>query len=67
VAVTLTPDELAGQLEDRRQPTTTLESRRRFVDADEATFNLVPAADWNALQAAARLDYDKARIATTPR
>jgi hypothetical protein len=32
------PGELAGQLEDRRQPTTTLEGWRRFVDGNEATF-----------------------------
>ena len=35
---------LAGQLEDRRQPTTTLEGWRRFVDADEAAFELLPDA-----------------------
>jgi hypothetical protein len=60
----LEPSELAGQLEDRRQPTTTLEGWRRFVDAtDSATFTLLPNADWDALEDAARLDYDEARIA----
>ena len=60
----LEPSELAGQLEDRRQPTTTLEGWRRFVDAiDSATFTLLPNADWDALDDAARLEYDEARIA----
>jgi hypothetical protein len=63
MVVTLTAGELAGQLEDRRQPTTTLEGWQRFVDADQATFELLPAADRDALEAAARLDYDEARIA----
>ena len=39
------PGELAGQLEDRRQPTTTLEGWRRFVDGNEATFDLLPNAE----------------------
>jgi hypothetical protein len=61
------PGELAGQLEDRRQPTTTLEGWRRFVDGNEATFDLLPNAEHDALEDLAGLDYDEARIAyTTP-
>jgi AAA domain len=52
-----------GQLEDRRQPTTTLEGWRRFVDAEEATFELLQDAEWTALEDAGRLDYEEARIA----
>jgi hypothetical protein len=63
VAVTATSGQLAGQLEDRRPPTTTLEGWRRFVDAEEATFDLLPTAARDALEDAARLDYDEARIA----
>ena len=63
MVVTLPPTELAGQLEDRRQPTTTLEGWRRFVDADPATFTLLPDADRDAFDDTARLDYDEARIA----
>ncbi len=33
-----------SQLEDRRQPTTTLEGWRRFVDADPPEFILLPDA-----------------------
>jgi len=63
VVVTPTSGGLADQLEDRRQPTTTLEGWRRFVDAEEATFVLLPDADRDALQDAVRADYDEARIA----
>jgi hypothetical protein len=59
VVVTPTP----GQLEDRRQPTTTLEGWRRFVDADEPTLELLPDADRDALDDAARTGYNEARIA----
>jgi hypothetical protein len=59
VVVTPTP----GQLEDRRQPTTTLEGWRWFVDADEPTFGLLPDADVQALDDAGRMGYDEARIA----
>jgi Bacterial TniB protein len=58
------PSELAGQLEDRRQPTTTLEGWRRFVDADEAVFTLLPDADRHALEDdVTPLGDDEARIA----
>jgi Cdc6-like AAA superfamily ATPase len=63
VEVSHKPGELAGQLEDRRQPTTTLEGWRRFVDGNEATFDLLPNAEHDALDDLARLDYDEARIA----
>ncbi len=63
MVVTATPGQLAGQLEDRRQPTTTLEGWRRFVDADQATFDLLPTADRDALADADRTGYDEARIA----
>ena len=49
--------------EDRRQPTTTLEGWRRFVDADQATFDLLPTADRDALTDADRASYDEARVA----
>jgi Bacterial TniB protein len=52
-----------AQLEDRRQPTTTLEGWRRFVDADQASFDLLPSADRDALTDADRIGYDEARIA----
>jgi hypothetical protein len=57
------PSDLTGQLEDRRQPTTTLEGWRRFVDSTESNFTLLPDADWDALEDAARRDYNEARIA----
>jgi len=63
MVVTLTSGQLAGQLEDRRLPTTTLEGWRRFVDADQATFDLLPDAGWDALEDAAKVGYDEARIA----
>jgi hypothetical protein len=40
------------QLEERRQPTTTLSGWRRFVEAEEARFALLPRDDWQALDAA---------------
>jgi hypothetical protein len=50
-------------LEDRRQPTTTLEGWRRFVDADPPEFSLLPEDDWSALSADERTDYNEARVA----
>jgi hypothetical protein len=55
--------QLAGQLEDRRLPTTTLEGWQRFVDADQTTFDLLPNADRDALDDTDRTSYDEARIA----
>jgi hypothetical protein len=51
------------QLEDRRQPTTTLEGWRRFVDADPAEFELLNEDAWWALSEDERVDYNEARIA----
>ena len=39
-----------GQLEDRRQPTTTLEGWRRFVDADPPDCEPLPQADRHTLE-----------------
>lgn len=52
-----------SQLEDRRQPTTTLEGWRRFVDADPPEFILLPDAQWSALSEAERTNYNEARVA----
>jgi hypothetical protein len=52
-----------SQLEDRRQPTTTLEGWRRFVDADQPQVELLPDSDWTALSEDERVDYDETRIA----
>lgn len=52
-----------SQLEDRRQPTTTLEGWRRFVEADPPDCALLPTDDWDGLSETQRLDYDEARIA----
>lgn len=52
-----------SQLEDRRQPTTTLEGWRRFVDADPPDCELLPQADWAGLSEDERVLYDEARIA----
>ena len=38
-----------AQLEDRRQPTTTLEGWRRFVDADPPQLTMLPDDQWTAL------------------
>jgi len=35
-----------SQLEDRHVSTTTLEGWQRFVEADPATFELLPRDDW---------------------
>jgi hypothetical protein len=53
----------AGQLDNRRQPTTTLEGWRRFVDADPSGLALLPDEEWRALDDAGRAGYDEARIA----
>jgi hypothetical protein len=53
----------ASQLEDRRQPTTTLEGWRRFVTADPPECPLLPAEEWAELSENERIDYDEARIA----
>jgi Bacterial TniB protein len=52
-----------SQLEDRRQPTTTLEGWRRFVDADPPDCELLSQADWAGLSEDERVVYDEARIA----
>lgn len=52
-----------SQLEDRRQPTTTLEGWRRFVDADPPEFTLLPDAQWSALSETERTSYNEARVA----
>ncbi len=52
-----------SQLDDRRQPTTTLEGWRRFVEADPSGLALLPHDEWQALSDAARAGYDEARIA----
>jgi hypothetical protein len=52
-----------SQLEDRRQPTTTLEGWRRFVDADPVDFELLHDDAWSALSEDERIDYNEARIA----
>lgn len=52
-----------SQLDDRRQPTTTLEGWRRFVEEDPPEFPLLPEADWARLGEEERVRYDEARIA----
>ncbi|SCG72471.1 TniB family NTP-binding protein [Micromonospora inositola] len=52
-----------NQLEDRRQPTTTVEGWRRFVEVDSTDFELLPDSDWSALTEHERTVYDEARIA----
>ncbi|ORW05883.1 ATP/GTP-binding protein [Mycobacterium kyorinense] len=52
-----------SQLEERRQPTTTLEGWRRFVDADPPQFTLLDDRDWSSLSDAERTAYDEARVA----
>ena len=60
-----TMNEIAAvsQLEERRQPTTTLEGWRRFVDADPPEFTLLDDCDWDSLSDAERTAYDEARVA----
>jgi hypothetical protein len=52
-----------SQLEDRRQPTTTLEGWRRFVEADPPPVTLLNNDEWSALSDDERVDYDETRIA----
>jgi Bacterial TniB protein len=49
-------------LADRRDPTTTLQGWRRFVDAEPARFELLADAQWAALGPADRIAYDEARF-----
>ncbi|OWV04706.1 ATP/GTP-binding protein [Micromonospora wenchangensis] len=53
----------AGQLQDRLQPTTTVDGWQRFVDADPVDFPLLAEDQWSALSSPQRLRYDEARIA----
>lgn len=55
------PDSEPG-LGDGRDPPTTLQGWRRFVDAEPARFELHPEARWAALDPAGRIAYDEARI-----
>lgn len=59
--VNVEPDSEPG-LGDRRDPPTTLQGWRRFVDAEPARFELLPEARWAALSPAERIAYDEARI-----
>lgn len=52
-----------SQLEERRQPTTTLEGWRRFVEADSPQFTLLPEDQWRGLGPDERMRYNEARIA----
>ncbi|MET8310707.1 ATP-binding protein [Micromonospora sp. NPDC005173] len=52
-----------NQLEDRLQPTTTVEGWHRFVEADPIDFALLPDNDWSALTEHERIVYDEARVA----
>jgi Bacterial TniB protein len=54
---------LVSQLEDRRQPTTTLEVWRRFVEADPPEFELLPEPEWTELDQQSRMRYNEARVA----
>jgi len=55
------PDSEPG-MGDRRDPPTTLQGWRRFVDAEPTSFELLPEAQWAALNPAERIAYDEARI-----
>lgn len=52
-----------SQLEDRRQPTTTLEGWQRFIDTDPPDFELLPDAEWRSLDDPGRVYYNEVRIA----
>lgn len=52
-----------SQLEERRQPTTTLEGWRRFIEADPPQFTLLPEDQWRGLGPDERMLYNEARIA----
>lgn len=60
---TVTEIAAVGQLEDRRQPTTTLEGWRRFVDADPPEFALLDDDVWASLGEDERTAYNEARVA----
>ena len=60
---TVTEIAAVGQLEDRRQPTTTLEGWRRFVDADPPEFTLLADDEWASLGEDERTAYNEARVA----
>jgi hypothetical protein len=51
------------RLEDRRQPTTTLEGWRHFIDADPPEFTLLADDAWQSLNPDERMHYNEARIA----
>jgi len=51
-----------GIIDDRRAPTTTLAGWRQFVQDDPVTLDLLPDADWAALDMASRNGYDETRI-----
>lgn len=55
--------EAVNPLDDRRQPTTTLEGWRRFVEADPPEFTLLDDTQWRSLDVRDRMLYDEARIA----
>jgi len=61
VVVTSQPHADEG-LQGRRDPTTTLQGWRRFVDAEPARFELLPEPQWAVLSPADRLAYDEARF-----
>ena len=60
---TVTEIAACGQLEDRRQPTTTLEGWRRFIDVDPPELTLLPDKQWLNLTAAQRSAYNEMRVA----
>lgn len=62
---TVTEPQIAAvnQLEDRRQPTTTLEGWRRFIEADPPEFELLDHNVWSELDDDARTRYNEARVA----
>ncbi|WP_030097776.1 MULTISPECIES: TniB family NTP-binding protein [Mycobacteroides] len=64
MAIVMEPEITAvNQLEDRRQPTTTLEGWRRFIEADPPVFELLDDAFWDALADRERTTYNEARVA----
>lgn len=52
-----------SQLQDRRQPTTTLEGWRRFIEAETPRLDLLSEPEWKALDEQTRVAYNEARIA----
>ncbi|MEU9623189.1 TniB family NTP-binding protein [Streptomyces sp. NPDC048155] len=51
-----------GMPDDRRMPTTTLESWRRFVNDDPLSCTLLPESDWRDLSELERDEYDECRV-----